>query len=70
MNGKCPKCEKVVASLNLNGVTASVFLGKKWNAVTYSCPHCATILGCQIDPVAIKTDTVNEIIGALKKYTD
>ncbi|MBU1894525.1 MAG: hypothetical protein KJ983_01750 [Candidatus Omnitrophica bacterium] len=67
MNGKCPKCEKVVYSLNLTEVEAGVFFGTKWRAVTYNCPHCSTILGSQIDPIAIKTDTVNEILNGLKK---
>lgn len=67
MIGKCPKCEKTVHALNLTEVDASVFMGTKWRTVTYNCPHCNTILGCQIDPIAIKTDTVNEIMKRLKR---
>jgi hypothetical protein len=29
------------------------------------CPLCSTILGVAIDPIAIKTDTVNEITQRL-----
>ncbi len=65
--GKCPKCEKIVRTLNLTEVDASVFMGTEWRAVTYNCPYCSTILGCQIDPIAVKTDTVSEILKALKK---
>lgn len=67
MNGKCPKCEKIISSLNLSEVESNIFIGTKWRTVTYNCPHCSTVLGCQIDPIAIKTDIVNEILNKLKK---
>lgn len=66
MNGKCPKCEKIIYSLNLTEVEASAFMGTKWRTVTYNCPHCSTVLGCQIDPIAIKTDIVSEVLKSLK----
>ena len=65
MAGKCPYCGKIITSLRLNGVEASEPLGMSWNAVTYNCPFCSSVLGCQIDPVAIKNDIVNEIIKKL-----
>lgn len=67
MIGKCPKCEKLVSSANLNEIEASVFMGTKWRTVTYNCPYCSTILGCQIDPIAIKTEIVSEILEGLKR---
>jgi len=66
MLGKCSKCEKTVSYVNLNEIEASAFMGSKWKTVTYNCPHCSTILGCQIDPIAIKTDIVNEVVESLK----
>jgi phage FluMu protein Com len=67
MNGKCPKCEQIVESINLSDVNASVFFGTKWRTITLNCPHCHTILGAQIDPIAIKTGTVREILEILRK---
>ena len=66
MIGKCPKCDKLVTRANINEIEASAFMGTNWRTVTYSCPLCNTILGCQIDPIAIKTDIVEEILEALK----
>ena len=66
MLGKCPKCEKTVTHVNLNEIEASVFMGAKWRTVTHNCPHCSTVLGCQIDPIAVKTDIVNTIMKGLK----
>jgi phage terminase large subunit GpA-like protein len=57
----CPHCNSMVSYLNLEAMTSSVFMGTKWNTIAYVCPHCNKIINAQIDPIAIKTDTVNEI---------
>ena len=67
MVGKCPKCEKLVNRVNLNEIDASSFMGTAWRTITYNCPYCSTVLGCQIDPIAIKADTVDDILESLKK---
>lgn len=36
-------------------------------AITYKCPHCGTILGCQIDPIAIMGDSVEQTVKGLRK---
>jgi hypothetical protein len=38
-----------------------------WPSITFNCPYCFTILGAQVDPIAIKIDTVREILEALRK---
>ncbi|WP_158218825.1 hypothetical protein [Roseateles aquatilis] len=40
-----------------------MFPKKTWNAVTYCCPSCSTVLGAGIDPVALKTDEVLKGLG-------
>lgn len=35
--------------------------------ITYKCPHCGTILGCQIDPIAIMGNTVEQTVKGLQK---
>lgn len=67
MSGKCPKCEKLLSSVNLVGIDAKNAGGTSWKAITYNCPFCQTIISCQIDPIAVKADTVNEIIRGLKE---
>lgn len=61
MAAKCPKCDKVVQRFTVVGLDGSVLLGKTWHCIGLCCPHCSAILGAQIDPIAIKTDIVNEI---------
>ena len=64
MMGKCPKCDKQVHRVNLHTVEGSAGIGSStWKCVTYSCPSCHAVLSVQIDPIAIKTDTVRQIKG-------
>ena len=59
---KCPKCEKAVTYIKIQGMDAKAGFGaSSWKALTYVCPSCDTILSVQIDPIAIKTDTVSEL---------
>jgi len=65
MSGKCPHCGKLVTSLRGNALEATINV-KSWKAVTYSCPACHSILSCQIDPVALKTDIINGVVKKLR----
>lgn len=64
--GKCPKCDKILTNIQVGHVEIDVFMGRKWDGIAYYCPFCNTILSCQIDPIAIKTDIINEIVNELK----
>ena len=61
MTGKCPKWDKLVTRLDMNTLDAGVLFGGQWKAVTFNCPMCSAVLGCQIDPIAVKTDIINEV---------
>jgi len=66
MHGKCPKCEKLVSNVICNAVDAKVPLGKTWKGISFCCPYCHTILSVQIDPIAVKTDTVSQVVKKLR----
>lgn len=57
----CLKCEASLTYVKIDGIKAHGKGGTKWNCVSYSCPSCGAIISVQMDPIAIKTDTVNEI---------
>ncbi|TLX12132.1 hypothetical protein [Rhizobium sp. MHM7A] len=66
--GKCPKCDSHMPYVKFEGIEARQNFGTNaWSSVSFLCPVCSTVIGVQIDPVAIKTDTVNAILNALKK---
>jgi hypothetical protein len=66
MLGKCPKCEKLLSYVSCSAVDVKVAFGTSWNGISHNCPFCHTVLGVQIDPIAIKTDIVNELLNKLQ----
>lgn len=68
MNGKCPKCDALVSRALVSGIALAGQNGAvSWNGLSYLCPFCSTILGVQIDPVALRAETVAEIASLLGK---
>ena len=55
--------------LHIESVTGkeNPFGSEGWRCVSYCCPYCNTVLGVQIDPVALKADTINELVAALRR---
>lgn len=67
MHGKCLKCDHLLTHVSIGEITVEAGLGmKSWNGVAYLCPFCHTILSVAIDPIALKTDTVNEVLHGLR----
>lgn len=66
MASKCPKCEQMFSQVNLSDVTVNGGV-KSWNGISYNCPYCFSSLGVSIDPIAIKSDIVADLLKALRK---
>jgi len=60
----CPKCEKPVTSVTIDSVDVATGT-RTYKGVSYTCPSCHCVLSVAIDPVALKADTVSEILKAL-----
>jgi hypothetical protein len=67
-NGLCPNtaCGKRLSNVSVEDIDISHGFSRTWRGVSYVCPHCKTILGIGIDPVALKTDTINGVVKALR----
>jgi hypothetical protein len=61
----CPRCNKPILNVILQQITASELFGQTWRAISYCCPLCNVILSVGIDPIALKADTVAEILKVL-----
>jgi hypothetical protein len=63
---KCPKCEALITHVNLTNVSIK---GKPttWNGLAYCCPSCGSVLSVAIDPIALKSDIVSEVVDELRK---
>lgn len=65
--GKCPKCDGRPPHVKCEAIDVKTGLsGTGWAGVSYLCPLCNVILGVSIDPVALKTDTIEEIQKLLR----
>jgi hypothetical protein len=67
MTGKCPKCGGVLQTAIVESIILTEGVQGKWHGASYVCPLCRTILGIGIDPICLKTDTVEELKKVLGK---
>jgi hypothetical protein len=65
--GKCPKCERTVINVKMENVRIDVGFTPAYEGVSYICPSCNSVLGIQMDPIALNSDLVDEIIEKLKE---
>ena len=56
----CPHCKQGIPSFNVEPLNAYA-QGNVWKAISFNCPSCHVSLSVQIDPIAIRTDLINEI---------
>jgi hypothetical protein len=63
----CPKCGKITGNVNIKDVNVNAGIGRnQWRGIAYTCPFCQAILSVAIDPIAIKSDIVDEILKRLR----
>ena len=66
MLGICSHCQKQLIFVNVEPVDGH--LGDTTlRSIAFQCPYCRAVLGVTADPLAIKTDTVNEVLQRLRK---
>jgi hypothetical protein len=62
----CPHCNAAIASVNVLQIPVNaLFLHEPWRGVLYTCPACGKVLSAAIDPIAIKTHIVDEILSRM-----
>lgn len=49
IQGECPKCGKRVLHVNIEQVIGMVAGDSKARCISFSCIHCNTVLGVQMD---------------------
>lgn len=69
--GKCGHCGKMVGNkVLIENVDAQVGImgtGGGYKAVSYCCIYCKSVLGVQMDPLAVKDDLKTELMDEFKK---
>ena len=66
-SGKCPNCGHIVSKVDTEHLTIGVPPKRTWHGISYVCTECRAVLSVQIDPVALKSDIVKELLQKLKK---
>lgn len=66
--GKCPKCENIPTSVRIEPIQGNVSRGNGFHCLSYCCPICNTILGVEIDPIAVKGDIISGVVRELRGY--
>ena len=62
---KCPKCSIAITTIDYSEIPINAGFSGKLRGVAYACPNCHSILGASIDPIALKDETVREVLAAL-----
>ncbi|MEW6619900.1 MAG: hypothetical protein AB1422_11295 [bacterium] len=63
--GKCPKCENLITTVNIEDVTVNHLFQPGWKGISYLCPFCNSVLSVQIDPIAVRTDISDHVDQAV-----
>lgn len=64
--GICPKCGRTISQALMEGIEIAGSTGKRFHGVSIQCPNCKVVLSAAIDPWAIKTEIIAEIVDALR----
>ena len=66
MVGKCPNCDKALGSVGAEEVKVMVGMTNAWKGVSFFCLSCKAVISVGIDPIAIKTDIVKQVVAKLR----
>ena len=67
--GKCPKCGDIISYIKIEKIEARLASPVAlYNAITYQCPMCFTILASSLDPISLAADTAAAVVKALQKW--
>jgi hypothetical protein len=62
----CPHCNAMINTVRLRDVTVTGGAGtRQWRGIAYCCNLCQKVLSVSIDPIALKTDTIEELADRL-----
>jgi len=64
---KCPKCDDTFHRLNMQEVDLVAFGAPTRIGLVLCCPSCDVALSASIDPLALKADTVNDVVRRLAR---
>lgn len=64
---KCPHCEKFITSISIQALDGTAAEHRKMKCIGYTCPLCSKLISVQLDPIALKIDTLNGVAELLRR---
>ncbi len=65
--GKCPSCKQILSELVIDAhITGKVHASRTMRCINFLCPNCNTVVGSQMDPAPVKTETVDLLMQKLR----
>jgi len=65
--GKCPSCKQILSELVIDAhITGKVHASRSLRCINFLCPYCSTVVGSQMDPAPVKTETVDLLMQKLR----
>jgi len=69
-NAKCPNCKRVIDHFVVDDVLLTSPSQQSYKGIACLCPACRTVLGVQMNPLAIQVETVNQIAERVAALLD
>jgi phage FluMu protein Com len=63
--GKCPHCEKTIASAEVETISIKAGTQASYKGVSYLCPHCRAVLSVSMDQLALIEETKKRLLQAM-----
>jgi hypothetical protein len=60
-SSKCPKCEQPIGHIKGEPIEIRVTTRDIYKGVSYCCPLCRSVLGVQMDPLAVNQNLLNQM---------
>jgi transcription elongation factor Elf1 len=58
---KCPHCDQMILSAEVQDIDLSVGFRPQWKGFAYTCPRCQKVLSVEMNPLTLQTDTVSRV---------
>lgn len=59
--GKCPKCDAVIDKVIVEDISLNDEQQPRWRGFSYCCSACKTVLGVQMNPLALNFDLISQL---------
>lgn len=68
-SGTCPHCSSRISAVQIEHIDITENMRTKFHGISYLCPSCKKVLSVGIDPIAVKTDILEEIKREIQKWS-